>query len=202
MAWALKGSYVGTCQCRLVCACAMDGPPSGPDGICKGVAVFTISEGNLDDVDLTGIVWGLTNEWPNNPSSGSWRVGLIIDAGASDQQAAALERILSGQEGGPFAEMGQFVTEFLGVQRAKITFSDGERPSGSIEGMAEIGFEPHTGSDGNPTTVSNAVFGFAPTFKIGKGSGSSNVFGISFQSSYGEAADYVFTQESADRVRA
>jgi hypothetical protein len=37
------------------------------------------------------------------------------------------------------------------------------------------------------------MFGFAPTFRFGKSSGSSGLFGESFDASYGEAAEFEYT---------
>ena len=52
MAYRLAGTYVGHCDCQLICPCAMDGPPTGRDGQCHGLLVFRVEDGNLDDTDL------------------------------------------------------------------------------------------------------------------------------------------------------
>ena len=49
----------------------------------------------------------------------------------------------------------------------------------SVEGHSELTFEAKRGPDGSPTTVKNAMFGFAPEYEIGKTTGSSNAFGQS-----------------------
>jgi hypothetical protein len=51
------------------------------------------------------------------------------------------------------------------------------------------------GPDGTPTTVKGAMFGFAPEFKIGKGPGKSDRFGLSYEPIYGESADFEFASE-------
>jgi hypothetical protein len=56
-----------------------------------------------------------------------------------------------------------------------------------------VNFEAMRGQDGKPTTASNAPFGFAPVFTLGKSSGSSGLFGESFEASYGEAAEFEYT---------
>jgi hypothetical protein len=43
------------------------------------------------------------------------------------------------------------------------------------------------------TTVSNAMFGFGPVFTIGQSSGTSRVFGETFEANYGEAADFEYS---------
>jgi hypothetical protein len=36
----------------LICPCPVDNPPTGPNGECRGAAVFHIASGRLDDTDL------------------------------------------------------------------------------------------------------------------------------------------------------
>ena len=48
---------------------------------------------------------------PSNLTAGNWTVGLVVDEGASEEQAQALDRIISGQDGGPFAEFVPFIGE-------------------------------------------------------------------------------------------
>jgi hypothetical protein len=74
-----------------------------------------------------------SNFWPSNLTAGNWKVGVVVDDAASDEQTQTLERILSGQEGGTFGELAQLMTEFLGTERGAVSFSDGETPSG-VEG--------------------------------------------------------------------
>jgi hypothetical protein len=192
MAYRIAGTYVLHCNCQLVCPCAIDGPPTGPDGQCDSAGVFHVESGNSDGTDLSGVDFALYFHVPSNLTSGNWTVGLIVDEGASDEQAQALERIVSGQEGGPFAEFVPFIKEVQPLRRAKVTFSDGEAPSGSIEGEAEIQFEPFRGPDGTPTTGSNAMLAFAPTFTLGRGSGRGQSIRGSYEPVHGESAAFEY----------
>jgi hypothetical protein len=163
--------------------------------------VFHIADGNLDQTDLSGTDFAFYNFFPSNLTSGNWKVGVVVDQGASDDVAQAIERILSGQEGGPFADLAQFIGEFMGVERASITYKDGAAPSATVAGRSELGFEPLRGVDGNPTTIKNAMFGFAPEFAIGRSSGRSEAFGLTFEPLYGEAANFEFASEEQAQVR-
>lgn len=198
MAWRMKGTYVASCSCQLICPCPVDGPPTGPEGVCRGSAVFHVAEGNLNGTDLGGAVFAFYNEFPSNITAGNWKVGVVVDEGASDQQFDALQRILGGQEGGPFGDFVPLIGEMVGFERGRVTFSDGDNPRASVEGKTEIGFEPSTGPTGGVTTVRNAMFGFAPEYKVGKGTGHSNAFGITYEPTYGESAEYEYTSETAD----
>lgn len=196
MAWRISGTFVAACNCNLICACPADGPPTSDDGQCRGVNVFHVADGNLDDVDLSSVDVALVNLFPSNLTSGNWKLGIVVDDSASDEQASALERIFSGQEGGPFGEFAALTDEWMGMDRGSVSFSDGDRPSGSIEG-SDYTFEPLPGPEGSDaqTTVRNAAFGFAEEFRVGRAPGHFNVFGLDFDSIYGETADYEFASE-------
>jgi hypothetical protein len=142
---------------------------------------------------------GLVNYFPSNLTSGGWKLGIVVDEGASDEQAAALERIFKGEDGGPFADFAALTEEWLGTERGSVTFSDGDKPSGSIAGHG-FTFEPLPGPEGSgaQATVRNAMFGFAPEFRIGRAPSHQSVLGVEFDAVYGETADYEFSSELAE----
>jgi hypothetical protein len=199
MAWKISGTYLANCSCNLICPCPVDGPPTSEDGQCRGDGVFHIAEGSLDDTDLSGVDFAYVNLFPKNLTAGGWKFGIVVDEGASDEQANALERIVKGEEGGPFADFAALTDEWLGMERAPVSFSDGDRPSASI-GDSSFTFEPLSGPEGSDTqtSVSNAMFGFAQEFRIGRAPGKMSNLGIEFEGIYGETADYEFASEQAE----
>jgi hypothetical protein len=199
MAWRISGTYLAACNCNPLCPCPVDGPPSSEDGQCRGVGVFHVADGNLDDVDLSGVTAALINHFPSNLTSGGWKLGIMVDDSASAEQASAIERIFAGQEGGPFADFAALTEEWLGMERGSVSFSDGDRPTGSVTGV-DYGFEPLAGPEGSgtQTTVRNAAFGFAEEYRVGKSSGHFDNLGIEFDANYGETADYEFSSEAAE----
>jgi hypothetical protein len=199
MAWRMSGTYVANSHCQLICPCPVDALPTGPDGTCRGLAVFQIREGNLDDTDLSGTTFAFANLFPSNLTAGNWKFGIIVDEAASDEQAQALERILHAEEGGPFGDFAPLFGEWLGMERAAVSFSDGDKPSGRV-GDASIAFEPLEGPAGGHTTVKNAMFGFAPEYRVGRAPGHSDWFGLDFDGEYGETADFEFGSEMAEEA--
>ena len=199
MAWRIAGTYVANCSCNLICPCPVDGPPTSEDGQCRGNLVFHIAEGFQDDTDVGGVTVGLVNNFPSNLTAGNWKLGLVVDDAASDEQATALEKIFKGEDGGPFADFAALTSEWLGMERGSVTFSDGDTPSASIAG-AEFTFEPLPGPEGSDAhaTVRNAMFGFAPEFRIGHAPGHQSALGIELDAIYGETADYEFASEMAE----
>ena len=84
------------------------------------------------------------------------------------------------------------------MRRGNVSITTGENPSLSVEGIGDLQMELLRGPDGNPTTIKNAMFGFAPEFKVGKGSGSYTLFGESYEGGYGETTDFEFSSESTE----
>lgn len=203
MSYSISGEYVASCSCAVICGCPVDASPrdASGGGECRGVAVFHVADGRLDQVDLSGTDFAFYNLFPSNLTSGNWTVGLVVDSGASDEQAQALERIVSGQEGGAFGQLAQFIGTYSGMERASLGLTAGDKPSLTVDGRSEIQFEPALGLDGSPTTVKNAMFGFAPEFKIGRTTGRSEAFGLAFEPAYGEAAQFAFQSEGDETVR-
>src|SRR5919204_2143978 len=143
MAYKISGTMVTGCECTgPLCPCNVDETPNTPEGKCQGVIVLGVKEGNLDDLDLSGANAALVYTIPGQPSGGSWTMGLVVDEGASDEQAQALERIFRGDEGGMWGEFSALIGEFLDTQRAAVSVSDGGSPSGSVAGIGQIGLEP------------------------------------------------------------
>jgi hypothetical protein len=189
MGFQLKGTFVGHCDCRQICPCAVDEQPTGRDGQCHGLIVVNIANGALDDTDLSGTKAVLSYSSPGKITDGRLRLGLVVDDAASDEQTAALERIFSGLAGGVFEAFAGLTENWLGVERAAIEFSDGEEPSATV-GDIQVNFTAFRGQDGNVTTARNAAFGFAPEFTLGKSAGRSGVLGESFEANYAEAAQF------------
>lgn len=192
MAYRLAGTYVAHCDCRQVCACSVDGAPTGRDGQCHGLLVHDIAEGDLDGTDLSGVRVAMAYMAPSNISAGGLKVGIVVDSAASDEQADALGRIFQGDAGGMFGDFKPLFGEWLGVERADIEFTDGEEPSAKV-GDVDVTFKAFRGGDGGVTQMSNAMFGFAPVFTLGQSSGTSGLFGETFEAEYGEAANFEYS---------
>ena len=195
MAYRLAGTYVAVCDCSLYCPCPTDGPPTGKDGQCHSTMVFQVRDGTVAETDLSGVDFALFNHFPSNLTAGNWTVGLVVDDAASDEQVEAIEQIFSGEEAGLLGLLGALIGEHKGTERAPIRVSNG---SVSIGEMAQFTFEPAHGRDGSPTTVKNAIFGLAHEYQIGKGTGRSTAFGMGYEASYGQSADFELSSETAD----
>jgi len=157
-----------------------------------------VRQGNLDDTDLSGVRFGLSVHFPSVVSDGNWKIGVTVNQDASDAQVDALTEILSGKKGGPFGDMAPLIGEFSGIERGSVEYSD----SAISYAGSSVTYEASMGADGKPTMVSNAAFGFAPSFEIGRTMGNLNVFGHGTDASYGEAADFEYSDTEHEHIRA
>jgi hypothetical protein len=124
MSWNLKGSYVETCSCELMCPCNLSFDHGATYDFCRVTLVFNIREGSVDDTDIGGLKVALVADTPKVMTEGNWRLGAFIDEHASDQQFEKLVQVFTGQLGGPMAALSPLVGEVLGVERAAIEVDD------------------------------------------------------------------------------
>jgi hypothetical protein len=124
MAWSLKGSYVETCSCELMCPCNLSFDHGATYDFCRATLVFDIREGQIDGTDIAGRRIAIIIDTPKVMTDGNWRLGVFIDDEATDDQADKLTQVFSGQLGGPMAGLAPLVGEILGVERAKIDVQD------------------------------------------------------------------------------
>jgi hypothetical protein len=82
--------------------------------------VFHVKDGEVEGVDVGGLTVAAVAETPKVMTDGNWKLGVFIDAAASDEQAAKLGGVFSGALGGPMEALGPLVGENLGVERATI----------------------------------------------------------------------------------
>jgi hypothetical protein len=191
MGYKLSGTMVTGCECDgPLCPCNVDKTPNTPNGKCQGVMLVGVKEGSLDDLDLAGVDVALVYTIPGNPGAGDWSLGLVVDEAASEEQAQALERIIRGDEGGMWGDFSALFGEWRGTQRAAVSVSNGDSPSGSVAGIGNLSVEPFRDGEGNITRVKNAAFGLGPEFTIGQASGTLEGFGVSFDASYGDTVDF------------
>src|SRR6476646_7865005 len=54
MSWHLRGSYVETCSCELMCPCNLSFDHGATYDFCRVTLVFNIREGAVDDTDIAG----------------------------------------------------------------------------------------------------------------------------------------------------
>ena len=124
MSWNLKGSYVETCSCELMCPCNLSFDHGATYDYCRVTLVFNIREGQVDSTDIGGVTVAVIADTPKVMTEGNWRLGVFVDEQATDEQAEKLVQVFTGQLGGPMAGLAPLVGEVLGVERVPIDVDD------------------------------------------------------------------------------
>jgi len=150
MSWKLGGSYFETCSCDVICPCTASLALGATNDRCNVVLVFNVKSGEVDGIDVSGLTVAAVCDTPKVMSEGNWRLGVIIDAAASDEQAQKLGGVFSGALGGPMEALGPLVGENLGVERLPIEVHEdglkhsiriGEEVDFEIEDIVPFGVE-------------------------------------------------------------
>src|SRR5882757_60579 len=140
MPWNLTGSYFETCSCDVICPCTASLSLGATRDRCKVVLVFNVKRGDVDGTDVSGLTVAAVCDTPKVMSEGNWRLGVVIDDKASDEQAEKLGAVFSGALGGPMEALGPLVGEDLGLERATIEIDeDGLRHS--VKAGESVDFE-------------------------------------------------------------
>jgi hypothetical protein len=124
MAWTLKGSYVETCSCDLMCPCNMSFDHGATYDYCRVTLVFNIREGEIEGTDVGGLAVAAVVDSPKVMTDGDWRLGMFVDERATDDQMDKLTAVFGGRMGGPMEGLAPLVGEMLGVERAPFEVVD------------------------------------------------------------------------------
>jgi hypothetical protein len=124
MSWNLRGSYVETCSCELMCPCNLSMDHGATYDFCRVTLVFNLREGSIEGTDIGGLKVAAIADTPKVMTEGNWRLGVFVDDQATDEQFDKLVQVFGGQLGGPMAALTPLVGEMLGVERAEIDIRD------------------------------------------------------------------------------
>ena len=190
MSWNLKGSYIETCSCDLICPCNASFDHGATYDYCRVTLVFNIREGEVEGTDIGGLKAALIAETPKVMTEGNWRVGVFVDDQASEEQADKLAAVFSGQLGGPMAALGPLVGEMLGVERATFDVQDdGTRHSVRIGDGIDFEIEdivPFGVETGQPVRLVGMFHPVASELTIAEAKRSRiNAFGIEYEGKTG-----------------
>jgi hypothetical protein len=183
MAFQLEGRYFENCSCEVVCPCTLSLALGADYDRCQVILVFHVDSGELDGTDLSGLTVAAVGDTPKVMSDGGWRLGVVIDEAASDEQTEALGAVFSGAAGGPMAALSGLVGEQLGVERLPIEFSS-ENGSHHVKigdaTQVEVEDVVPFGSEGNePAKVTDIFHPANSTLNVAKaGSSTINLFGL------------------------
>lgn len=190
MSWSLAGSYFETCSCDVVCPCTASLSLGATRDYCRVVLVFNVKVGEVDGTDVSGLTVAAVCETPKVMTEGNWRLGVVIDAAASDEQAEKLGGVFSGELGGPMEALGPLIGDDLGVERLPIEVrEDGLEHSVRIGEVVDFEIEdvvPFGVETGEPAKVTGIFHPAGPDLTIARATRSRiNAFGIEYEARAG-----------------
>jgi hypothetical protein len=190
MAWKLEGTYFETCSCEVVCPCTASLALGADYDRCRATLVFHVTDGDIEGTDVSGLTVAAVADTPKVMSEGNWRLGVFIDAAASDTQAEKLGAVFGGQLGGPMEALGPLVGENLGVERAPIEVrEDGLRHSVKIGDSVDFEIEdvlPFGAESGEPVRLTGVFHPAGSELNVAKATRSRiSAFGIEYEGKSG-----------------
>jgi hypothetical protein len=186
MSWNLAGSYFETCSCDVVCPCTASLALGADKDECCATLVFNIKQGEVEGTDVGDTRVAAIIKTPKVMSDGNWRLGVFIDAAASNEQAEKLGGVFSGALGGPMAALAPLVSENLGAKRAPIEVREqglghsvkiGDSVDFEVEDVVPFGVE-----NGAPARLTGIFHPAASELTVAHATRSSiDAFGISYE---------------------
>ncbi|WP_295805977.1 DUF1326 domain-containing protein [uncultured Nitratireductor sp.] len=169
--WALKGELVLSCNCTVFCPCVLslgNHPPT--EGYCQTWAGFRIDQGHYGETDLSGLNLGLVMEIPGYMSRGNWTAGLFLDERASIYAEKAVGKIFSGKAGGTTGLLSILVGQFLGIQRAPVSYETEDKTRiFQIPKVIDGAITPIAGKDKDgDTVITNSQYWIAPEITVAR----------------------------------
>jgi hypothetical protein len=157
MSWKLEGQYFENCSCDVPCPCTVSLDLGADYDRCNALLVFHIESGEVEGVDVSGLTVAALADTPKVMSEGNWRLGVLMDEKASDEQAEKLAAVFGGQLGGPMEALGPLVGESLGMGRVPMEVSS-ENGTHSVRfgdrgAMAVTDVVPFGKEDGEPAKL-------------------------------------------------
>ncbi len=166
--WTLRGELILNCNCTVFCPCVISlGKHAPTEGYCQAWSGIRIDEGAYGEVDLSGLNVALLLEIPGLMARGNWKAALFVDDRASDAAYAALEAILSGRARGTTGLFGVLVSEFLGAERAPISYeNEGNRRRLTVGKKIQGEVVPVEGNGGKDIVVTNTEYWMGPDITV------------------------------------
>lgn len=124
--WRAKGLLFENCNCQVVCPGHMHFSQFCTHERCVGYWAIRIDEGEFGGVTLDGLKALIAYDCPQHMIDGGWTEVIVIDATASAEQRLAVESILTGRAGGPWAVLARFVSTWLDTRFLPIEFAEDE----------------------------------------------------------------------------
>lgn len=166
--WRLKGELILNCNCTVFCPCVVSlGKHPPTEGYCQAWVGIRIDEGTFGDTALSGLNVGLLMDIPGNMGRGNWKAAAYIDDRADADAFDALVAIFSGAARGTTGLFGLLVSDFIGAERAPVSFeTEGDARRLSVGKAIQGEVVPITNAAGRETVISNTDYWMGPDITV------------------------------------
>ncbi|GAA5197869.1 hypothetical protein GCM10023346_33690 [Arthrobacter gyeryongensis] len=145
---------------------------------------FHVDTGEVNGVDVGGLTVCVVADTPALMSDGGWKIGVLMDAAASPEQAEALGGVFGGQLGGPMEGLAPLIGEMAGMESLEMAYTEDGRSHqvriGSAVDMAVEDFVSPLDATGLGVKISGIGF---PADTLAAGTSSTarvDVFGMTW----------------------
>jgi len=159
IAWRARGLLFENCNCQLVCPGHMHFDQLCTHERCVGYWAVRIDDGAFGEVSLAGVNAVVAYDSPQHMIDGNWTEVVVIDQAASPAQRQAVEAILTGRAGGPWAVLARFVGRWLDTRFLPVEFADeGGTKRARIPGLLEAVVTQIRGRDRSQPVLFQNIF--------------------------------------------
>lgn len=167
--WAIKGELILNCNCTVFCPCVVSlGAHPPTEGYCQAWMGVRIDSGHADGEDLSGLNVGMLLDIPGRMARGNWKCAAYIDERASDAAYDGLVSIFSGAARGTTGLFRVLVSEFMGAERAPVSYeTEGKTRRLTVGKKIKGEVVPIEGADPDQeVVVSNTAYWMGPDITI------------------------------------
>ena len=197
-AWWAKGLLFENCNCTVVCPGHVHFDQLCTHERCKGYWAIRFRGGELRGVDLAGVDAVVGYDSPQHMISGGWTEVILIGDGASAEQVDAVESILNGTAGGPWAVLDRFVERRLPTRTVPMRIEEEERSKRiEVDGVLSSRVEAVRGRDRSKLVTFENMFNqiHATSQVIAKGSTryDDGILSVTTEETHGLWSDFHWT---------
>jgi hypothetical protein len=177
--WHLKGTVLIACNCDYGCPCNFNALPT--QGFCEGQWTWHVDEGRYSETALDGLNFTVAVKWPGAIHEGNGEALILLDERADETQRHTIERLVSGDIGGPWGVLAWTWPTIHGPTPVAYELQlDGISSRVKAGGVLELKLEPIrnpvTGAEVHPGAVlpegiilKRSDFAASKTFRVGDG---------------------------------
>ena len=124
--WWATGLLFENCNCQLLCPGHVSFKQHCTHERCQGNWAIHLDESQFGGVSLSDLNAAVIFDAPQRMYDGGWTQVAYIDERATTEQRTALDDILAGRVGGPWAILGRFVEKRLETRFVTMCFDEND----------------------------------------------------------------------------